>query len=164
VIPVAIGLGIVVRIARVRWSQVDGRFVVVALVATFLVGLSEEMLIRGYFVDLLQETGLAVVWVAVVSSLVFGLLHGANILNGQDVRTTVQQIIGSAVMGLGFFASMALTGSLWLPIALHFLFDFSLIVHGSVKQDGSQAAPFDAVLVLVAYVASLASIVAYVLA
>jgi len=164
VIPVVLGLGIVVRVARVRWSQVDGRFVVVALLATFLVGLSEELLIRGYFVDLLQESGLAVLAVALISSLVFGVLHGANALNGQDVRTTVQQVVGSAVLGLGFFASLALTGTLWLPIALHFLFDFSLIVHGSVKQDASQASPLDAVLIVIAYAASLASLVAYALA
>ncbi len=163
-IPVVILLGVVLRLARNPWSQVNGRFVVVALLATFLVGLSEELLIRGYFVDVLAESGLGLVWVGVVSSLVFGLLHGANILNGQDVPTTAQQVVASAIMGLGLFAALVLTGSLWLPIALHFLFDFSLIVGGSVKKDGGAQRKDEVALVLAMYVLSLASVVALVLA
>jgi membrane protease YdiL (CAAX protease family) len=164
VIPAVIAVGIVIRLVRNDWSAVSARFVVVALLATFLVGLSEELLIRGYFVDVLQGSGLSVLWVAVVSSVVFGALHGANILNGQDVKTTLQQVVGSALVGLALFASLALTGSLWLPIALHFLFDFSLIVGGSVKQDGDQASPVEAVLVLAMYVTALASLIAFALA
>ncbi len=163
-IPVVILLGVVLRLVRNPWSQVNGRFVVVALIATFLVGLSEELLIRGYFVDVLAERGLGLVWVGVVSSLVFGLLHGANILNGQDVATTVQQVVASAILGLGLFASLVLTGTLWLPIALHFLFDFSLIVGGSVKKDGDAQKKDEVVLILAMYVLSLASVVALVLA
>jgi membrane protease YdiL (CAAX protease family) len=163
-IPVVILLGVVLRLVRNPWSQVGGRFVVVALLATFLVGLSEELLIRGYFADVLADAGLGLAWIAVVSSVVFGLLHGANILNGQDVATTLQQVVASAIMGFGLFASLALTGSLWVPVALHFLFDFSLIVGGSVKKDGSEAAKDEAVLTIAMYVLSLASVVALVLA
>lgn len=163
-IPAVILLGVVVRLARNPWSRIDVRFVVVALVATMLVGLSEELLIRGFFVDVLADAGLGLVWVAVVSSLVFGVLHGANVLNGQDVATTVQQVVASAILGLGLFASLALTGSLWLPIVLHFLFDFSLVVGGSVKKEASEAKKDEAVLVLAMYVLSLASVVALVLA
>jgi membrane protease YdiL (CAAX protease family) len=161
-IPAVILVGVVVRLVRNPWSQVSGRFVVVALLATFLVGLSEELLVRGYFVDVLQDAGLGLVWVAVVSSVVFGVLHGANILNGQDVATTVQQVVASAILGLGLFASLALTGSLWLPIVLHFLFDFSLVVGGSVKKEASDAKKDEAVLVLVMYALSLVSVVALV--
>lgn len=163
-IPVVILLGVVLRLVRNPWSQVNGRFVVVALLATLLVGLSEELLIRGYFVDVLREAGLGLVWVGVISSVVFGLLHGANILNGQDAKTTVQQVVASALMGLGLFASLVLTGSLWLPIVLHFLFDFSLVVGGSVKKEGSAAKKDEAVLILAMYGLSLASVVALVLA
>jgi len=164
VVPVVFVLGIVVRLARVRWAEVGGRFVLVALVATLLVGVSEELLIRGYFVDVLQEAGLGVLAVALISSLVFGVLHGANILNGQDVQTTVQQVIGSVVVGLGLFAMLAVSGTLWLPIALHALFDFSLLAGGAVKRDASQAGPLELVLTLAMYAACLASIVAYALA
>ncbi len=163
-IPVVIMLGVILRLVRNPWSQVSGRFVVVALLATFLVGLSEELLLRGYFADVLVERGLALVWISVISSVVFGLLHGANILNGQDARTTLQQVVASAIMGLGLFAALVLTGSLWLPIALHFLFDFSLVVGGSVKKEDSAAAKDEAVLIIAMYVLSLASIVALVLA
>lgn len=163
-IPVVIMLGVILRLVRNPWSQVSGRFVVVAMLATFLVGLSEELLLRGYFADVLSERGLGLVWISVISSVVFGLLHGANILNGQDVRTTVQQVVGAAILGLGLFATLALTGSLWVPIALHALFDFSLIVGGSVKREGSAARKDEAVLILAVYVLSLASIVALLLA
>ena len=163
-IPAVILLGVLLRLVRNPWSQVSGRFVVVALLATFLVGLSEELLIRGYFVDVLQDAGLGLVWVGVVSSVVFGVLHGANILNGQDVPTTLQQVVASAIMGLGLFATLVLTGSLWLPIALHFLFDFSLVVGGSVKKEGDAQKKDEVVLVLAMYALSLVSVVALVLA
>lgn len=47
---------------------------------------------------------------------------------------------------------------------LHFLFDFSLVVGGSVKKESSAARKDEAVLVLAMYVLSLASVVALVLA
>ena len=156
-VPAVMLAGAVVRLARTDWSAATGRFLIVAFVTSALVGLSEELLVRGYLVDALQGQGLATVWVAVVSSVVFGIIHGLNGLNGQDAQTTVLQVVLSTLLGLGLFASLAVSGSLWLPIALHALFDFSLLAQGKIA-DRDQTRRIDAVLVAATYLLSLGSL------
>lgn len=156
-IPAVIVLGAVLRLGRNDWSAVSRRFILIALVTSALVGLSEELLIRGYLVDVLQGQGLATIWVAVVSSLVFGVIHGLNALNGQDLRTTGLQIALSTVLGLGMFASLAVSGTLWLPIALHALFDFSLLAQGKIV-DRTQTNPLEAALLAAMYLLSIGSL------
>ncbi len=156
-VPAVMLAGAVVRLARTDWSAATGRFLIVALVTSVLVGLSEELLVRGYLVDALQGQGLATVWVAVVSSVVFGVIHGLNALNGQDAQTTVLQVVLSTLLGLGLFASLAVSGTLWLPIALHALFDFSLLAQGKIA-DKNQTRRIDMVLVAATYLLSLGSL------
>ena len=156
-VPAVMLAGAVVRLARTDWSAATGRFLIVAFVTSALVGLSEELLVRGYLVDALQGQGLATVWVAVVSSVVFGIIHGLNGLNGQDAQTTVLQVVLSTLLGLGLFASLAVSGTLWLPIALHALFDFSLLAQGKIA-DRDQTRRIDAVLVAATYLLSLGSL------
>jgi membrane protease YdiL (CAAX protease family) len=146
VVPALIVAGIVLRLATTDWRSLGGRRVLVIAVSALLVGVSEELLIRGLFLDTLQDAGLAAVWVAVVTSIVFGLLHGMNILLGQDVATTLAQVVSTTLMGLALFTSLALSGSLWLPIALHALFDFSLLAQGSVVK--RSARPIEVALTL----------------
>jgi hypothetical protein len=151
VVPAVIAVGIVLRLLRAPWRTVGARYVVWALVGTALVGLSEELLVRGYLVDMLQADGHAPWLVAIVSSVVFGLLHGANVLNGQDPRTTLIQVVGTVLMGLALFACLAVSGTLWLPVALHFLFDFSLVVQGRMNKTDDAQSPVESVLILATY-------------
>lgn len=146
VVPALIVAGIVLRLATTDWRALGGRRVLVIAVSALLVGVSEELLVRGLFLDTLQDAGWAAVWVAVVTSIVFGLLHGMNLLLGQDVVTTLAQVVTTTLMGLALFTSLALSGSLWLPIALHALFDFSLLAQGSAIKQLSR--PIEVVLTL----------------
>lgn len=156
-IPLVVIIGAVVRLLRNNWATVSAGFILIAMATSALVGLSEELLVRGYFVDVLRGQGLATIWVAIVSSLVFGLIHGLNALNGQDLRTTVMQIVLSSILGLGLFASLAVSGTLWLPIALHALFDFSLLVQGKIVDEG-QTSKVELGLVAAMYLLSLGSL------
>lgn len=156
-IPVVFVVGVVLRLARNDWGRVGPRFVVVALATSILVGISEELLVRGYFVNVLQAQGLSAVWVAVVSSVLFGVIHGLNALNGQDAKTTVTQVVLSALLGLGLFACLAVSGTLWLPIAMHALFDFSLLAQGKIAEK-DQTHAVDLGLVAALYLLSLGSL------
>ena len=59
------------------------------------------------------------------SSLLFGLLHGANIVLGQDVGPTLHQIVFAFVFGSVLYAARRSTGTLLVPIVLHALWDLT---------------------------------------
>jgi uncharacterized protein len=92
-------------------------FAVVSVTA----GICEEVLYRGflirYFSDGPWHLPLAVA--LIVSSVAFGMAHGYQGLSG-IIRTG---IIG-AVMAIIFF----ITGSLWLPMALHAFLDLNVLL------------------------------------
>lgn len=142
VVPGIIAAGIVYRFARTPWRSLGGRRIAVLAVATALVGVSEELLVRGLLLDHLQDAGFDAVWVAVTTSIVFGLLHGMNVLLGQSVQVTLVQVVGTTLMGLALFTSLALTGSLWVPIVLHALYDLSVMV--SSDPERKTATPLEA--------------------
>ncbi len=151
VLPGLLALGIVLRLLRAPWRQVGARYVLWAFVGTALVGLSEELLVRGYLVDVVQADGRAPWMVALVTSVVFGVLHGANIVNGQDAPTTALQVASTVLMGLALFAALAVSGTLWLPIVLHFLFDFSLVVQGQMNKTDERQGTVETGLILLTY-------------
>ena len=77
----------------------------------------EELVFRGYFFQNMKEafgTAAAVV----VSSLLFGLFHGAN------PHVTWLAIVSLVLAGALFACAYLVTGNLWLPIALHFAWNF----------------------------------------
>lgn len=92
------------------------------LLFTALVAFVEETAFRGFIARILQRrrgTGFAVL----VSSLVFGAAHGLNAAAGQSAFETVQQVVFAAAFGV-FAATVYFgTGSLALPIALHWSYD-----------------------------------------
>lgn len=157
-VPAVIALGIVLRLVRAPWSDAGTAYIGWALVGTALVGFSEELLVRGLLVDLVQADGRGPVVVALVTSVVFGLLHGANVINGQDARTTAIQVLGTIVTGLALFASLAVSGTLWLPIALHFLFDFSLVLQGQMNKVDERQTPAETVVLLLGYLLAIGSL------
>lgn len=133
-IPALVVLGAAVRLRATDWTRVSRRFFGLAVVGTLLVGLSEELLVRGFLVDVLRDDGLSIFWTAVVSSAVFGVMHGANVVNGEALGMAALQVAFSVIVGLGLFASLAVSGTLVLPILLHALFDFSLLIGGTTVQ------------------------------
>jgi len=102
----------------------NGNFLTGFLQAVFFflcVGFYEELLSRGYHLvnlaegfkgNILGRHG-AVILSIVVSSLVFGLLHGNN--PNASWISTINIILAGMFLGLG----MILTGSLAIPIGLH---------------------------------------------
>jgi len=91
-----------------------------AVAALLLAGgaVLEEMLFRGVIFRLVEEwTG---TWIALaVSAIVFGLAHAAN-----PGATPVSSIAIALEAGILLGAAYVLTRNLWLPIGLHFAWNF----------------------------------------
>jgi len=60
-----------------------------------------------------------------VSSVGFGLFHLPNVLAGQALDATLMQVAYAFVMGCTLYASMRISGTIFLPVAMHALWDFS---------------------------------------
>jgi membrane protease YdiL (CAAX protease family) len=97
--------------------------VLLALASVALAGFSEELAFRGVFLTLLQPRGL---WPAVIlSSALFGLMHLTNLALGSAWYTVLLQVTFAGMSGLGYAAMRLRTGSLWVPIVLHALYDLT---------------------------------------
>ena len=91
------------------------------------IGLFEELAFRGVFFPLLlQKFGRdkrGVIWVTVISSAVFGLVHLVNLIEGAGFGGTVLQVGYSFLIG-GMCAIVLLkTGNLFWCILLHTVYD-----------------------------------------
>jgi len=82
------------------------------------VAFSEELAFRGYILqNLRKEWGTLVALLA--SSFLFALLHGLN------PHFTPLALVGIALAGVFMAYGYLLSGSLWLPIAFHFAWNFA---------------------------------------
>lgn len=91
-----------------------------------VVGLEEELWTRGLVLESLRWRGTTVA--VVLSSLWFGALHSLNLLSGQPASATVAQIAFATGFGLAVAAVRVRTGTLWLPIALHILYNLGALL------------------------------------
>jgi len=97
-----------------------------ALVFLISVGIQEELLFRGYYLQNLAEGldypklahkyALALAWM--ISSIVFGLAHAVN--PNASIISTINIVLAGLFLGLGF----VLTGELAIPIGLHITWNF----------------------------------------
>lgn len=141
VVPGAILLGIIVRLSKAKWQGFSPRGILYLLVGISLVGISEELLTRGLVVHFFTQSGIPQYAIMLGSSVLFGLLHGMNYFNGQDRKTTISQMIFTSIMGMALYTSLIVSGTLWVPIALHMLFDVSLLAFGHTDPHAAPRTP-----------------------
>jgi uncharacterized protein len=89
-----------------------------ALIIFICVAVSEELVVRGYFLQVLNEVWGGAVGV-VATSLFWGFAHLLN------PRATLLGALNIVVAGLIFAYAYSLTGKLWLPIVFHFSWNFA---------------------------------------
>jgi hypothetical protein len=82
-----------------------------------LVALGEELVFRGYLLVNLRE-GIGPVLALALTSLLFGLFHSLN--PNFNLLALVNITLAGAALGYGWLV----TGSLWLPMAYHFSWNF----------------------------------------
>lgn len=131
IIPIVFGVAILSRLTHASWKSLDHKGLIYLVIGTAIVGFSEELLVRGIVVSSLLDNHYSIIWVGIASSFIFGILHFINAFNGQDMKLTSIQVVSTFLYGINFFTIFVITGTLWLPILIHFLHDFSLLAQGA---------------------------------
>lgn len=115
------------------WGSLAGALTIVGTMC--VVAVAEEVLFRGVIFRLVQRSG--GVWIALaVSAVLFGLVHLLN-----PGATPWGALAVAIEAGLMLGAAYVATGSLWLPIGLHFGWNvaisaiFGTVVSGSGERD-----------------------------
>jgi len=73
----------VLRLATVDYGEAGAGVVIAWLVAGLCIGFAEEVLTRGFVVNMMRKAGYREIVVAVVSAALFAGLHSGNLLSGQ---------------------------------------------------------------------------------
>ena len=63
------------------------------------------------------------VWVIVINGVLFGLWHSSNLLAGQAINATLNQMVFAVGMGMLFAAVYLYTQSIAVTMVVHFLLD-----------------------------------------
>lgn len=142
-------------------GPIDDWGVVAVLVGTLLVGIGEETTYRGLVLNGLGER-VSVAWAIVLSSILFGLLHVANVIVSTGTATAVQVILTTCIGLLFGYVYVASGGNLWLVIVLHWLYDAFLVAPGftSYGENALGLLP-TAVAVVFGLAALIASVIRY---
>lgn len=95
----------------------------------FQPGFFEELVVRGAvlmaFLFAMNRGKYQALGAALGSSIIFGLFHFINLTGGQPLGDTIQQVVYATGFGLVFVAIYYRTNSLWIPMILHGLTDFT---------------------------------------
>ena len=114
------------------------------LFVSLTAGIKEEVVFRGVIISTLMRQ-----WkdrnlfrqAALVSGIVFGLIHAANIFAGADPLQTLFQVIGSVSVGFIFAAVYLRTGSILPCMFYHALHDIIAIAcESNVSENGIMSA------------------------
>ena len=107
---------------------------------TVLVGLSEEWMFRGVLFQGLRSR--VAMWPAILlTSLLFGAVHVLNVISTGLLGEAVVQAVAAFMSGMVLIALLIRTGSIWVPIAYHALWDFGTFVTSATSD--KTAAPVD---------------------
>ncbi|HHB0225220.1 CPBP family intramembrane glutamic endopeptidase [Staphylococcus aureus] len=94
------------------------------LASNFMIAFFEEVLTRGIiFNQLLKEY--SVTKAALLSSVIFGVVHLINLTHNPDFVGVLTQVIYTFFIGVLFAAVYYATKNLWSAIFLHFILDLS---------------------------------------
>ena len=103
------------------------------IIGCFFIGVAEEFLCRGWllneFLERYGDTKKGVWYSIVISGVIFGLMHLGNIYTmGQAIPTTIIQVLSASATGIVFGLIYYKTKNIWSVVALHGLWDFSLLL------------------------------------
>ncbi|MFJ2618917.1 lysostaphin resistance A-like protein [Glutamicibacter sp. NPDC087344] len=130
-------LAIALRLFGIDYGTYLPSVVMLTLATGLLVGFTEEILTRGIAVKILREAGLGEWSVAVLSSLVFALLHTANLFSGMSLLTVLGTVGYTLAFGMLMYLTLRVTGYLIWPMLIHGLTDPTLMLaSGGIDQAG----------------------------
>ncbi|MEF2977996.1 CPBP family intramembrane glutamic endopeptidase [Subtercola sp. YIM 133946] len=138
-----IGIVVVLVINVSALLSVDVESAGAALIFSWLltglfVGMAEELLTRGFAVNLMRKAGRSEIAVALVSSAIFAALHAGNFFtSNQGLSTTAIQVVYTFFFGIIMYLALRLTGRLIWPILLHASTDPTLFLFGAHPSTGN---------------------------
>ena len=128
VAPAFLAIAMVFNLLGTDWGSYDAGFFGASLVL-LLVGFTEEITTRGLLLTGLRSR-LGEVWVWLITTALFSLLHLVNAFAGQALGPTLQQMVFAFVAGTMLYILRRTTGTLVWAMVLHGLWDFSTFAVG----------------------------------
>jgi hypothetical protein len=119
---------IVLRVLGIDWGGPALSVVLLVLATGLMIGYVEELLFRGIAVKMMRDGGHREFIVALVSSVLFGLAHSANILSGQAVGTVALTVIYTIAFGVMMYLTMRSFGFVLAAMIVHGLTDPTTIM------------------------------------
>lgn len=126
-VPVVLLVGTAVALFAAPFGDWPTESVLLLLLGVALVGFGEELTTRGVLLVGMRGR-FGEIWVWLITSGLFGLMHSLNLINGQAVGTTMQQVGFTFVIGSVLYTCRRATGLLIVPMALHALWDLTLLL------------------------------------
>jgi len=128
-IPGLLVVGAALNLVATEWGEIDGvgTYALWLAIGTLLVGFSEELLTRGLAI-VGARGSMHEKWVWAFSGAIFALIHVPNVLFGQSVASTVQQVVFAFAVGLTYYVTRRISGTLIVTMVLHALWDFSTFI------------------------------------
>ncbi|UOQ57030.1 CPBP family intramembrane metalloprotease [Leucobacter allii] len=127
------------HVASIDYARAGPGVVIAWLAAGLCIGFAEETLTRGVVVKLMRSAGYREISVAAVSSALFAALHAGNLLSGQDLLSTVIQLVYTFAFGICMYLTLRVTGNLIWPILLHASTDPSTSLMAAYPADNGLA-------------------------
>jgi hypothetical protein len=133
--PLVVLTPIVLRVLGIDWGGPSPGVVALVLLTGLLIGFVEELTFRGLGVKMLRDGGHGEWTVAALSSLLFALSHGVNLLGGQSLRTVGPTVLYTFAFGVLMYLSLRSIGFLAGAMVLHGLTDpTSILASGGIDK------------------------------
>jgi CAAX protease family protein len=120
----------VLHLVFVRWERLTPGLLLAVLAAGVLVGFCEETLFRGILLRSLRNGRRSEALCLVLTSVIFGLFHLSNLVNGSPVGAVASQVGLAASTGVILYLFRRIRGLLLVAMAAHGLWDISLFLPG----------------------------------
>ncbi len=118
----------------------DMTTILIFILCMFMVGLSEELCTRAIVSEsLLEHYGTnkkGIYLAAIVSGILFGLLHLFN-LTSQDTLGTIVQVFAAGAGGITYAAIYFRTGNIWITVFIHMLNDIGTGAYYGLFNNGN---------------------------
>lgn len=145
---------IIYAVKATAWIQVFKQTpsdILACIFTALAAGLCEEFLFRNlffnFFIGVYKNTKHILFWAALTSTFFFALMHLVNLWH-QSTNTTLEQVCAVFGTGMIFCVFHILSNNMWVPVLLHFLWDFSPIMRSGI----SKGSEWSVVLVFVGIV------------
>jgi membrane protease YdiL (CAAX protease family) len=126
------------------------------VVDVFSTGWFEEIIFRSMILvvimQYMEQTKKGLFMGIVISSVIFGVLHIANVFQGAAIPATLQQVLYSTLTGMLFSSVFLLTKNIWVTMLVHIVYNIT----GSIfVVTGVVLFQWDAITIIVTIVVAL---------